>query len=149
MALGVTQASKPLNTNLSPVLTGFRRRVGDTFSVELLLELHIDDTVAVDDPEDDSVAEEARQHDEPGSRASVRSSHLHLLHGLRAAARCRLRHCGAPAARTEEGRPLPAVLTTHATATESPRPYTWIVVSTHQCPVLLGCSLQARDTSSI
>ncbi|KAG8269077.1 hypothetical protein J6590_008325 [Homalodisca vitripennis] len=67
-------------------ITGFGGGLGDTLLVEFVLQLDIDDTVAVDDAEDDTVAEEARDHDEPCTCTPVRwdlaSGRVHGLAGV-------------------------------------------------------------------
>lgn len=59
------------NARASEKLTGFARRRRVAALLELCLKAQIDDAVAVDDSEQDSVAEEGADHHEVGASAAV------------------------------------------------------------------------------
>lgn len=53
------------------VLTCFARRVGGALVLEDLVEFRVEHAVGVDDTEEDAVAEEGTDHDQPGPGAAV------------------------------------------------------------------------------
>ena len=54
------------------VLTCFGRRFSHPGSLQFLLKVHIYNTIGIYNPEQDAIAEETGQHDQPGARAAIR-----------------------------------------------------------------------------